>query len=128
MAPQSYPVSAQAVALGGNPLVNETATVAAEDENRSKAQGPGWNTRSRVAASPKATGGHLVAARVCALPHPSFPHRIEQVQHGSQDVHGQLVGAVPPPVAGPLALAEQAREHVEAGPPAMLERKLRKAS
>jgi site-specific DNA recombinase len=35
-----------------------------------------------------------------------------------------LVGALPPPVAGPLALAEQAREGVEAGPPAMLERKL----
>jgi hypothetical protein len=69
LVPKSYPVSAQAVALGGDPLGNETATVAAEDEHRSEAQGRRSNTSIRSAASPKA-GGHPVIVGANRPPSP----------------------------------------------------------
>jgi integrase len=71
LVPKSYPVSAQAVALGGDPLGNETATAAVEDENRSEAKGRRSNTRSRVATSPKA-GGHPV---IVGTTRPPPPHK-----------------------------------------------------
>ena len=84
---KSYPVSAQAVAFGGDPLGNETATVAAEDENRGAAQGRGSNTRSRWQHRRRRLRGRPVT--VC-IPVPHSPHRTDRPQQGRQGVHRHL--------------------------------------
>jgi uncharacterized Zn-binding protein involved in type VI secretion len=65
LVPKSYPVSAQAVALGGDPLGNETATAAVEDENRSEAAPLG--RRLPKCHWPIYPAGYRFAARVADM-------------------------------------------------------------